>query len=147
MRLRFAVYQQHPIPLKVTANPSQSILSSGWSHWEPGWAQLYGRATAHYEDASYSTHAPLGFAPCHCATLSGPGFGSWQEPMISCSHRSKWEICSQVPSQLQNLHRIALLEFLYPDLSLSLVLLLLPRNLVAIKSSLPQFLNQNLAPA
>ena len=67
--------------------------------------------------------------------------------MISCSHRSKWEICSQVPSQLQNLHRIALLEFLYPDLSLSLVLLLLPRNLVAIKSSLPQFLNQNLAPA
>ena len=33
------------------------------------------------------------------------------------------------------------------QISLSPVLFLLPRNLVAIKSSLPQFLNQNLAPA
>ena len=38
--------------------------------------------------------------------------------------------------------QIALLEFPYPDLSLSC--LLQPRNLVAIKSSLPQFLKQTL---
>ena len=61
-----------------------------------GWAQLYGRATAHWNDASYSTHAPyvlpppatvqpslaqgLGFEfhTKHALALNSAATGDWQ---------------------------------------------------------------------
>ena len=129
-----------------SANPFQSILS-----W--GWAELYGRATAHFRDASYSSHAHM-FCSLQLCNLVWPRVGAWQEPMINWSvitgknfkgsfslRKLTMKVCGRrvILEQLHNLQRLLCLNF---SIQISLVFLLLPRNLVAIKSSSPQFLKQ-----
>ena len=138
----------HPISLRVPTIPSQSIL--GWRMGSlGGWAQLYGRATAHWNDASYSTHAPYvlplaTMQPCLAQGL-GPDRGQRSSDQLNLTAKNFMGEGNLFACRLHHNFRTFTDCSAWVSLSRSLLSCLLqPRNLEAIKSSLPQFLRQTL---
>ena len=127
--------------------PIHPELRVGWALWE-GYCSLQGCIL--FLSCSHVL-LPATVQPC---LNVWPRVGAWQEPMINWSvitgknfkgnfslRKLTMKVCGRkvILEQLHNLHRLLCLNF---SIQISLVFLLLPRNLVAIKSSSPQFLKQ-----
>ena len=124
--------------------PIHPELRVGWALWE-GYCSLQGCIL--FLSCSHVL-LPATVQPC---LAQGWGLTGANDQLIS-DHRKNFKgnfslrkltmkVCGRkvILEQLHNLHRLLCLNF---SIQISLVFLLLPRNLVAIKSSSPQFLKQ-----